>query len=65
MKRIHIINAIGWLCVMLAVICGLGVYISIGIVGETLKIMPGIIYIVLFGIATVVFGKLGTALVLM
>ena len=57
MKRIHILNAIGWLCVSLAVICGLGVYISIGIVGETLKIMPGIIYIVLFGIATVVFGK--------
>lgn len=65
MKRIYILNAIGWLCVMLAVICGLGVYVSIGIVGETLKIMPGIIYIVLFGIATVVFGKIGTALVLL
>ena len=50
--------------ITLAVICGIGVYISIGIVGETLKIMPGIIYIVLFGIATVVFGKIGTALVL-
>ena len=55
-----LINSIGMALVALAVACGIGVAVCVGYMGETLTIMPALPWALGCGVATVVFGKLGT-----
>ena len=65
MKRIHILNAIGWVCLLGAVICGIGVIGSVGAMDWGASIGRCTVQGLALMAATCGFGKIGTALVLM
>lgn len=65
MKRIDILRAIGWVCLLGAVICGIGVIGSVGAMEWGASIGRCTIQGIVLMAAACGFGKLGTALVLM
>jgi hypothetical protein len=65
MKRIHILNAIGWVCLLGAVICGIGVIGSVGAMEWGAPIVRCTVQGLVLMAAACGFGKIGTALVLM
>ena len=59
-KRVLLINSIGMALCTMSVICGIGVAVCVGYMGETLTIMPALPWALGCGVGTVVLGKLGT-----
>lgn len=65
MKRIYIVRIIGMFCMLLAVMCGIGVIGSVGAMEWGAPIVRCTVQGLVLMAATCGFGKLGTALVLM
>jgi hypothetical protein len=65
MKRIYIVRIIGMFCMLLAVMCGIGVIGSVGAMEWGASIARCTVQGLVLMAAACGFGKLGTALVLM